>query len=145
MDKYIARSNIDSKSIPCKERDGKWTTGNEYIFKSLLRNQQVTIVLTMVTKEKRIFRLLKQEIFATAFSLFPSSLTFSSLLNNIFEPETSSSSNLTDLGKKRKYKKSKKSNKYKKFYFVIINLKKVNQFFWYFQFKIGCLKQLKYL
>ena len=35
MDKNIAGSNSDSESIPYKERDGKWITGNENIFKAL--------------------------------------------------------------------------------------------------------------
>ena len=35
MNKDIARSNNDSESIPCKERDGNWITCNENIFKTL--------------------------------------------------------------------------------------------------------------
>ena len=35
MDKDIARSSSYSESTPCKERDGKWITGNENIFKAL--------------------------------------------------------------------------------------------------------------
>ena len=35
MDKYITGSNSDSESIPCKERNEKWITDYENIFKAL--------------------------------------------------------------------------------------------------------------
>ena len=98
MNKNLAQSNSDSDSLPCKERDGTWITGNENIFKVLKKPADHNSFNN--GDKKQIFRLVKQAIFSTPFSLLPSSLTFSSSLNNVSESKTSTSSNLTDSEKK---------------------------------------------
>ena len=75
MDKDVARSNSDSESIPCKERDEKWITGNENILNALKKPADDNSFNN--GGKKQIFRLLKLAIFATPFSLLSSSLSFS--------------------------------------------------------------------
>ena len=94
MNKDIARSNNDSESIPCNERDGNWITYNENIFKALKKPADDN---SFNNGGKKIdIQTPETGNIVTRFSLLSSSLTFSLSLNNISEPETYCISNLTD-------------------------------------------------